>query len=71
MFSFLPDRITGCFYTVGTDGNNLHKFVMYEGVGGTFGSYIFEEVLGMGEYIAFYIGEYTVFCFFLFFCDSK
>ena len=46
MFSFLPDRITGCFYTVGTDGNNLHKFVMYEGVGGTFGSYIFEEVLG-------------------------
>lgn len=33
MFSFLPDRITGYFYTVGTDGNNLHKFVMYEGGG--------------------------------------
>lgn len=31
--SFLPDRITGYFYTVGADGNNLLKFVMYEGWG--------------------------------------
>lgn len=28
---FLPDRKTGCFYIVGTDGNDLYKFVMYEG----------------------------------------
>ena len=57
------------FYTVGTDGNNLQNFVMYED-GGPSWIYIFKKVVGMGEYIAFYIDEYTG-CFFFFFCDSK
>ena len=41
---------------------------MYED-GGPSWSYIFQKVVGMGEYIAFYIDEYmvvVVFCLFVF-----
>ena len=38
---------------------------MYED-GGTSWSYIFQKVVGMGEYIAFYIDEYMVVLFLFF-----